>query len=61
VLVVLADQARPLGRRHVRGAIGPSIIQVALFCAWVLIVSLIWPKDVPALPLEGAHAHGWAL
>jgi len=43
------------------GAIGPSIIQVGLFCVWVAIVSIIWPKDVPALPLEARTLHGWGL
>jgi tripartite ATP-independent transporter DctM subunit len=43
------------------GAIGPSLIQIGLFCAWVLIVSLIWPDSVPALPREARTLHGWAL
>jgi tripartite ATP-independent transporter DctM subunit len=43
------------------GAIGPSLIQVGLFCAWVALVSVIWPKDVPALPLEARTLRGWAL
>ena len=61
VLIVLADQlGRSVGDMYA-GAIGPSIIQVALFCIWVLIVSLIWPKDVPALPLEARTLQGWAL
>jgi TRAP-type mannitol/chloroaromatic compound transport system permease large subunit len=61
VLVVLADQlGRSVGDMYA-GAIGPSIIQVALFCIWVFIVSLVWPKDVPALPLEARTLHGWAL
>ena len=61
VLVVLADQlGRSVGDMYA-GAIGPSIIQVALFCIWVFIVSIIWPKDVPALPLEARTLHGWAL
>jgi tripartite ATP-independent transporter DctM subunit len=61
VLVVLADQlGRSVGDMYA-GAIGPSIIQVALFCAWVAIVSIIWPKDVPALPPEARTLHGWAL
>src|SRR5882724_3828057 len=61
VLVVLADQlGRSVGDMYA-GAIGPSIIQVALFCAWVLIVSYFWPQDVPALPLEARTLHGWAL
>src|SRR4029453_2893152 len=33
----------------------------ALFCAWVAIVSIIWPKDVPALPKEARTLQGWAL
>jgi tripartite ATP-independent transporter DctM subunit len=61
VLVVLADVlGRSVGDMYA-GAIGPSIIQVALFCIWVLIVSLIWPKDVPALPLEARTLRGWNL
>src|ERR1700675_3234691 len=61
VLIVLADQlGRSVGDMYA-GAIGPSIIQVALFCIWVFIVSIVWPKDVPALPLEARTLHGWAL
>jgi tripartite ATP-independent transporter DctM subunit len=61
VLVVLADQlGRSVGDMYA-GAIGPSIIQIALFCIWVFIVSVIWPKDVPALPEEARTLHGWAL
>jgi tripartite ATP-independent transporter DctM subunit len=61
VLIVLADQlGRSVGDMYA-GAIGPSIIQVALFCGWVLIVSIIWPKDVPALPIEARTLQGWAL
>jgi tripartite ATP-independent transporter DctM subunit len=61
VLVVLADQlGRPVGEMYA-GAIGPSLIQVALFCLWVAIVSLIWPQDVPALPAEARTLRGWAL
>ena len=61
VLVVLADQlGRSVGDMYA-GAIGPSIIQVALFCAWVAIVSVVWPKDVPALPLEARTLSGWPL
>src|SRR6202012_249537 len=60
VLIVLADQlGRSVGDMYA-GAIGPSIIQVALFCIWVLIVSIVWPKDVPAVPAEARTLHGWA-
>jgi tripartite ATP-independent transporter DctM subunit len=61
VLVVLADQmGRSVGDMYA-GAIGPSIIQIALFCGWVLIVSIIWPEDVPALPKEARTLQGWEL
>jgi tripartite ATP-independent transporter DctM subunit len=61
VLIVLADQlGRSVGEMYA-GAIGPSLIQIALFCAWVFVVSLIWPKDVPALPPETRTLRGWAL
>src|SRR5262245_44249302 len=61
VLVVLADQlGRSVGDMYA-GSIGPSLIQIALFCAWVGIVSIFWPKDVPALPLEARTLRGWAL
>jgi tripartite ATP-independent transporter DctM subunit len=61
VLIVLADQmGRSVGDMYA-GAIGPSIIQVLLFCGWVLIVSVVWPEDVPALPKEARTLHGWAL
>src|SRR5262249_21235301 len=43
------------------GAIGSSISQVALFCVWVSFVSMVWPKDVPALPMEARTLRGWAL
>jgi tripartite ATP-independent transporter DctM subunit len=61
VLVVLADQmGKSVGDMYA-GAIGPSLIQVALFCGWVFIVSVFWPEDVPALPKEARTLQGWAL
>jgi tripartite ATP-independent transporter DctM subunit len=61
VLVVLADQmGRSVGDMYA-GAIGPSIIQVLLFCGWVAIVSVVWPNDVPALPKEARTLRGWEL
>jgi tripartite ATP-independent transporter DctM subunit len=61
VLIVLADQlGRSVGDMYM-GAIGPSIIQLALFSGWVMLVSIIWPQDVPALPREARTLHGWAL
>src|SRR6516165_5366618 len=61
VLIVLADQlGRSVGDMYA-GAIGPSIIQVALFCIFVLILSFVRPKDVPALPPEARTLQGWKL
>src|SRR6201988_741759 len=61
VLIVLADQlGRSVGDMYA-GAIGPSLIQIALFCAWVAIVSVLWPKTVPALPPEARTLRGWSL
>ena len=61
VLIVLADQlGKSVGDMYA-GAIGPSIVQVLLFCAFVLIVSIVKPGDVPALPREARTLHGWPL
>jgi tripartite ATP-independent transporter DctM subunit len=61
VLIVLADQlGRSVGDMY-KGAIGPSLIQLALFCGWVFILSIVRPQDVPALPPEQRTLHGWAL
>ncbi|HWV54010.1 TRAP transporter large permease subunit [Pseudorhodoplanes sp.] len=61
VLIVLADQlGRSVGDMYM-GAIGPSMIQLVLFCIWVLILSIVRPQDVPALPPEQRTLHGWAL
>jgi len=61
VLVVLADQlGRSVGDMYA-GAIGPSIVQVLLFMAFVLLVSIVKPEHVPGLPLTARTLHGWAL
>jgi tripartite ATP-independent transporter DctM subunit len=61
VLIVLADQLnRPVGDLY-KGAIGPSLIQLALFCAWVFVLSIWRPQDVPALPAEARTLRGWPL
>ncbi len=61
VLVVLADQlGKSVGDMYL-GAIGPSFIQVGLFAAYVALLSVIRPQDVPALPPEARTLRGWAL
>jgi tripartite ATP-independent transporter DctM subunit len=61
VLVVLADQLGvSVGDMYV-GAIGASLVQVALFAAWVFLLTLIRPHALPALPPEARTLHGWPL
>jgi tripartite ATP-independent transporter DctM subunit len=61
VLIVLADQlGRSVGDMYA-GAIGASIAQVLLFCAYIAILSIVKPGAMPALPPEARTLHGWAL
>src|SRR5689334_8103803 len=61
VLIVLADQlGRSVGDMYA-GAIGPSILQVVVFLAFIFVVSLVRPKTMPPLPLEARTLHGMAL
>ena len=61
VLIVLADQLGRSVSDMYRGAIGPSMIQVALFIAYVAVISWLRPGDVPALPPEARTLRGWPL
>jgi tripartite ATP-independent transporter DctM subunit len=61
VLIVLADQMAVSPGDMYKGALGASVVQVLLFCAWVAILSLVRPQDVPALPPEARTLRGWAL
>ncbi len=61
VLIVLADQlGRSVGDMYA-GAWGPSVVQVLLFSAYVLLVSIFKPHWVPGIPLESRTLHGWPL
>jgi TRAP-type mannitol/chloroaromatic compound transport system permease large subunit len=52
VLIVLADQlGRSVGDMY-QGAIIPGLLLVLLYAAFVLIVAVVKPKWVPALPAE---------
>lgn len=52
VLIVLADQlGRSVGDMYA-GAIGPSLMQILLFCIYIFVLSIVRPKDCPALPRE---------
>ena len=61
VLIVLASQLGvPVGEMYL-GAVGPSILQVLLFVAFIFCVAMFQPHKVPALPPEARTLHGWAL
>ena len=61
VLVVLADvMGKSVGDMYA-GAIGPSVVQLLLFCGWVAILSIIKPEHVPALPRDAFTLSGRAL
>jgi TRAP-type mannitol/chloroaromatic compound transport system permease large subunit len=52
VLIVLADQlGRSVGDMY-KGALIPGLILVGLYMIYILAISLIRPKWVPALPIE---------
>ena len=58
VLIVLADQlGRSVGDMYA-GAIIPGLLLTALYCAFVLVISILKPKSVPALPLEARTLKG---
>ena len=61
VLIVLADQLGVSVGEMYKGAIGASMVQVGLFIAWVLILTLVRPSYVPPLPPEARTLRGWAL
>ncbi len=61
VLVVLADQMGISVGDLYLGAIGPSILQVAIFVLFIFAVSLVRPSYMPPLPPEARTLHGWPL
>ncbi|GGC91244.1 TRAP transporter large permease [Chelatococcus reniformis] len=61
VLVVLADQlGRSVGDMYL-GAIGPSILQVAIFVLFIIALSIARPSSMPPLPPEARGEMGWQL
>src|SRR5215207_4728394 len=61
VLVVLADQLGISVGDLYLGAIGPSLLQVALFVVFIAGVSVLQPWRMPPLPAEARTLRGWAL
>ena len=52
VLIVLADQlGRSVGDMY-EGAIIPGLVLTGLYVGYVLLMTIIYPKSAPALPLE---------
>ena len=61
VLVILADQlGRSVGDMY-RGAIGPSLLQIAIFMLYTAALAILAPKMVPPLPEEARTQRGWEL
>ena len=61
VLIVLGDQlGKSVGDMYA-GAIGPSILQISLFLAFIGLVSIVSPQKVPPLPPEARGVRGWPL
>jgi tripartite ATP-independent transporter DctM subunit len=61
VLVVLADQlGRSVGDMYL-GAIGPSLMQVAIFILYIAALSILRPGAMPPLPPEARVERGWPL
>lgn len=61
VLVVLADQlGRSVGDMYL-GAIGPSLLQTAIFLLYTAMLVVFKPQWVPPLPPEARGERGWPL
>ena len=61
VLIVLADQLGTSVGDMYRGALLPALLLTGLYIGFVVLVSLVRPKFVPALPAEARTLHGGAL
>jgi tripartite ATP-independent transporter DctM subunit len=61
VLIILADQLqKPVGDMYL-GAIGPSLLQILIFLAYVGALAILRPETMPPLPEEARTVHGVAL
>lgn len=60
VLIVLADQlGRSVGEMY-RAALAPALIIIVLFALYILVLTLLRPKSVPALPAAARTLQGGA-
>ena len=61
VLIVLADQiGRSVGDMYA-GALIPGLMLTGLYCLYILVMSIVRPKAVPALPVEARTLGGGVL
>lgn len=61
VLIVLGDQLGQSVGDMYAGAIGPSLLQLALFIAFIALVSIFAPHKVPPLPDDLLEPRTWRL
>jgi tripartite ATP-independent transporter DctM subunit len=61
VLIVLGDQLGQSVGDMYAGAIGPSVLQVALFIGFIAAVAIFAPSKVPPLPPEALAPRDWRL
>jgi len=61
VLIILADQlGRSVGDMY-KGALVPGLLLVAVYAGFIITMSLLQPKSVPALPPEARSLRGFKL
>lgn len=61
VLIILADQlGRSVGDMY-KGALVPGLLLVAAYAGYIIVMSMLHPQSVPALPLEARSLRGWKL
>src|SRR3954454_2512403 len=61
VLIVMADQlGRSVGDMYA-GALIPGLVLTALYAIYILFMSIVRPKSMPALPPEARLLRGWKL
>ncbi len=61
VLIILADQlGRSVGDMY-KGALVPAMMLVGVYALYIIVISIISPQKVPALPKAARTLHGWAM
>ena len=61
VLIVLADQlGRSVGDMY-KGALVPGLLLVGIYMAFIIVMAILRPNSVPALPPQARLLKGWKL